>query len=442
MSTPSRSVHVPAVPAVLAVVAVLAAAAVAVLAGACLPAGQLAAQATTPRARRVQSDVRYLASDALEGRLVGTPGYDSAAAYAARELRRLGLRPGGDSGTYFQRWTIAATTATRAANVADRPAYNVVGILPGADRSLRGQAIVVGAHLDHLGVGRFGDPGPDTTAQLHNGADDNASGAAAVLEMARLLTAARPRPARTVVFVLFDAEEEGALGSSWYSDHPAVPMDSTLAMLNLDMVGRLTNRRLLALGALSASEWPSLLDSVNAPYRLDIRASGDGWGASDHSAFFAHKRPVLHFFTDVHSDYHRAADDWDKVDSDGIVEVASLASDLVRRLASRPGPLTFVDAPPPAPPVAGAGGRASLGTIPDMASEPGGVRLQGVRAGTPAEAAGIRAGDVVIGMDRDTIANLQDYFNALARHQPGDRVEVRVRRGDQVLTLPAVLGRR
>jgi len=431
MTTTSRSLPITA-----------AVAAAAVLAGACLPAGRLAAQATTPRAQRVLGDVRYLASDALEGRLVGTAGYDSAAAYAAREMRRLGLRPGGDSGTFFQRWTIAPTTATRAAGVADRPAYNVVGILPGANRGLRGQAIVVGAHLDHLGVGRFGDPGPDTTAQLHNGADDNASGVAAVLEMARLLTAARPRPARSVVFVLFDAEEEGALGSAWYAEHPAVPMDSTLAMLNLDMVGRLTNRRLLALGALSASEWPALLDSVNATYRLDVRASGDGWGASDHSAFFARKRPVLHFFTDVHSDYHRAADDWDKVNADGIVEVASMVSDLARRLAARPGPLTFVDAPPPAPPVAGAGGRPSLGTIPDMASEPGGVRLQGVRAGSPAEVAGVRAGDVLIGMGDRTIANLQDFQNALMSFRPGDRVEVRVRRGDQVLTLPVVLGGR
>lgn len=411
------------------------------LAVASLGAAQLAAQATTPRAQRILDDVRYLASDALEGRLVGTAGNDSAAAYLARELRRLGLRPGGDSGTFFQRWTIQSTTASRAAGVAERPAHNVVAILPGADRRLRGQAIVVGAHFDHLGIGRFGDPGPDTVATLHNGADDNASGTAAALEIARLLSAARPRPARTVVFVFFDAEEEGALGSVRYANNPAVPMDSTLAMVNLDMVGRMQNRRLLALGALSASEWRPLLDSVNAPYRLDVRASGDGWGASDHTSFFARKRPVLHFFTDVHTDYHRAGDDWDKINADGMADVASLASDLVRRLAARPGPLTFVDAPPPAP-VASTGARPSLGTIPDMASEPGGVLLQGVRAGSPAEAAGIRAGDILIGMGTHTIENLQDFQNALSSFHAGDRVEVRVRRGDQTLTLPVVLGGR
>jgi hypothetical protein len=413
------------------------------LAAAPMLAAQLAAQATTPRAQRILDDVKYFASDALEGRLVGTAGSDSAAAYAAREFRRLGLRPGGDSGTFFQRWTIASTTGTRAASVADRPAHNVVAILPGADRRLRGQDIVIGAHFDHLGFGRFGDPGPDTVATLHYGADDNASGTAAVLEMARLLSAARPRPARTIVFVLFDAEEEGALGSVWYANHPAAAMDSTLAMVNLDMVGRLqANRRLLALGALSATEWRPLLDSVNTPYHFDVRATGDGWGNSDQNSFFANKRPVLHFFTDVHSDYHRAADTWDKVNADGMAEIASFAADLVRRLAARPGPMTFVDAPPPAPVAAGSGARPSLGTIPDMASEPGGVLLQGVRAGSAAETAGIRAGDVLLGMGEYPIANLQDFQNALSHFKAGDRVDVRVRRGDQTLTLPVTLGAR
>ena len=413
------------------------------LAAAPLLAAQLAAQATTPRAQRILDDVKYLASDALQGRLVGTPGNDSAAAYLVRELRRLGLRPGGDSGTFYQRWTISSTTATRAANVQDRPAHNVVAILPGADRRLRGQDIVVGAHFDHLGFGRFGDPGPDTVATLHHGADDNASGTAAVLEIARLLSAARPRPARTVVFVLFDGEEEGALGSAWYADHPAVTMDSTLAMVNLDMVGRLqANRRLLALGALSATEWRPLLDSVNAPYHLDVHASGDGWGSSDQMSFFAKKRPVIFLFTDVHADYHRASDTWDKINADGMAEIASFAADVVKRLDARTGPLTFVDAPPPAPVAAGSGARPSLGTIPDMASEPGGVLLQGVRAGGAAETAGIRAGDVILAMGEYTIANLQDLSNALGHFKAGDHVEVRIRRGTETLTLPVTLGGR
>jgi hypothetical protein len=407
-----------------------------------LAAGLSAQQASTPRARRILADDRYLASDALAGRFPGTPGNDSAAAFLARTLRRVGLRPGGDGGTFFQHWTVGNTSGTREAHAVGVGVVNVVGILPGSDRRLAGQDVVIGAHFDHLGRGSFGDPSGDTTGQIHNGADDNASGTAAVLEVARRLAAARPRPARTVVFVFFNAEEEGALGSAWYADHPAMPMDSTLAMVNLDMVGRMRDHRLIALGVRSAAEWQALLDSANAQLHLDLRASGDGWGPSDQSSFFAKKRPVIHFFTDVHEDYHRPTDDWQAINADGIDAVATLATNLVRRLAGRPGPLTFVDAPPPAPPVASTGARPVLGTIPDMASEPGGVLLQGVRAGSPAETAGIRAGDVLVGMGTHPIANLQDFQNALMSFHAGDTVEVRVRRGTEVLPLTVILGGR
>jgi hypothetical protein len=405
-------------------------------------AGLAAQQASTPRAQRILADDRYLASDALEGRFPGTPGNDSAAAYLARELRRLGLRPGGDSGTYFQHWTIGNTSGTRAAHAAGARVVNVVAILPGADPRLAGQDVVVGAHFDHLGRGSFGDPDGDTTHQIHNGADDNASGTAAVLEVARLLTASGPRPARSVVFVLFNAEEEGALGSAWYAGHPSIAMDSTIAMVNIDMVGRMRDHRLLALGVRSATEWPGLLDSANAALHLDLHASGDGWGPSDQASFFAQKRPVIHFFTDVHEDYHRPGDDWQKINADGIADVATLAADLVRRLADRQGPLTFVDAPPPAPVAAAGGARPVLGTIPDMASEPGGVLLQGVRAGSPAEAAGLQAHDILIGMGSHVIANLQDFQNALMSFHAGDTVAVRIRRGAETLTKTVVLGGR
>jgi len=288
-------------------------------------AGLRAQTATSPRAQHIADDIRYLASDALAGRKTGEPGNDSAAAYLARELRRLRLRPAGDSGTYLQHWTVGNSTGTRAAGVAGRATLNVVAILPGADRRLAGQAIVLGAHFDHLGTGRFGSLAPDS-GQIHNGADDNASGTAAVLELARLLSHARPRPARTVVFVLFSGEEEGTLGSAWYADHPAVPMDSTYAYLNFDMVGRLRNGRLLIKGSSTATEWTALLDSVNAGAHFDMHASGDGWGPSDQVSFFAKKRPVLHFFTDLHEDYHRTTDDWQKINVQGFDEVTGFVT--------------------------------------------------------------------------------------------------------------------
>ena len=391
-------------------------------------------------AAAILNDIRYLASDSLDGRLTGSPQNDAAAAYLARRFRSLGLKPGGDGGGFLQHWTVNSTSTTREAGVADRATENVVAILPGRDPRLARQDIVIGAHFDHLGNGPFGSTAHgDSVHLIHHGADDNASGTAGVLEIARLLAARRPRPARTIVFVLFSGEEEGALGSAWYADHPDIAMDSTLAMLNLDMVGRMRDHRLLVLGARSATEWPSLLDSVDAPYHLEVHASGTGWGPSDQNSFYAKQRPVLHFFTDLHPDYHAPADTWDKINADGIETIAHLVADLAGRLAARGTPLTFVNAPPP---VMASGERAYLGSIPDMTSEPGGVKLSGVTAGSPAESGGLKAGDVITGIGGDTIANLNDMQNALVKHHPGDTVAITVRRGDQVVPLTVILGRR
>ncbi|HVO35175.1 MAG TPA: M20/M25/M40 family metallo-hydrolase [Gemmatimonadales bacterium] len=388
---------------------------------------------------RIQDDIRYLASDALDGRLTGYPGNDTAAAYLARRFQALGLKPGGDDGTWLQHWTVGSTAATREAAVAGRGTENVVAILPGRG-SRAGQDVVIGAHFDHLGNGPFASAATGDSAHLiHHGADDNASGTAAVLEIARLLARSRERPERTIVFVLFSGEEEGALGSAWYADHPVIPVDSTLAMINLDMVGRLRDHRLLIQGVKSATEWQPLIDSVNATYGLDVHASGDGWGPSDQSSFFAKHLPVLFLFTDLHADYHRPSDTWEKINESGVATVAAFAADLARRLAGRPRPLTFVDAPLPQ---MASGERAYLGTVPDMTGEPGGVRLSGVRAGSPADLAGIRAGDVIVGIGADTVADLNDFQNALVKHHPGETVEIRVRRGDQTLALAATLGRR
>jgi len=405
----------------------------------------LAAQtATTDRARRVANDVRVLADDSLQGRKLCQPGNTSAARFLAVQLQAAGTRPAGDSGGYFEHWSVGSTTGTREAGVAGCAAENVVGMLPGRG-ALAGQYVIVGGHFDHLGTGRFGSLAPDS-GQVHNGADDNASGTAAVLELARILSreARRDRhPRRTVIFALWSGEEEGALGSAYYAGHLPMPKDSILAYLNFDMVGRLRDGKLLALGARTATEWPALLDSANARFHLDLRASGDGWGPSDHASFTAQQIPVLHFFTDLHEDYHRPSDDADKINADGIVTVADFAATLMRELDGLHGPLTYVNTPPPAPPVAsGDRPRPSLGTIPDMSDEPGGVRLSGVRAGSPADSAGMRGGDILIGLGDRTIANLQDFQAALMAHAAGDRVELRYRRGDQVISVMVTLGGR
>jgi hypothetical protein len=245
------------------------------------------------------------------------------------------------------------------------------------------------------------------------------------------------------VFVAFSGEELGTLGSSYFVQHPVLqPVDSIYAMLNMDMVGRLRGARLLALGAATAKEFPALLDSLNTPPRFDLRASGDGWGPSDHAVFFAARRPVLHFFTDLHEDYHRSTDDWEKINASGLAQVAGFVADLAWTLANRPGPLTFVDAPRPQATAGGSGYGAYLGTIPDMTGSPGGVRITGVRAGSPAEQAGLRAGDVITAIGAKVVANLYDMTDALRSHQPGDTVVIVVKRGGVPQRVTAVLGRR
>jgi hypothetical protein len=401
-----------------------------------------------PEAQRVLADLRYLADDARQGRGLGTRGLEEAGAYIAAQFERIGLLPGGANGGWFQDFTVSPDApAVAHLGLPPTATRNVVGVIPGTSPARRGQVVIVGAHYDHLGLGGPNALDPDSTGAVHNGADDNGSGTVALIEIARRLVGTRPP--RTIVFVAFSGEELGVLGSVYYTKNPVpFPLDSLYAMVNLDMVGRLRDGKLLALGAETATELRGLLDSLNGgpgasngARRFDLRASGDGWGPSDHSSFYAVKRPVVHFFTDLHEDYHRATDDWEKIDVAGVVRVAAFAADLARALADRPEPLTFVDVPRPQLATSGRSS-ASLGTIPDMSESPGGVRLTGVRAGGPGDLAGIRAGDIIVGIGTHTVANLYDMTNALNAHQPGDTVVVTIRRGTEEKQLTAVLGRR
>ena len=401
--------------------------------------GAAVAQDTLPpAARRVLADVRYLADDAREGRGVGTKGIGEAAAYIQAGFARAGLRAS------LQPFTISPDApAVMHTQLGGAATANVVGVLPGTSAALRGEVVVVGAHYDHLGYGGFGALDPDSTGRVHPGADDNASGTAALIEVARLLHGRRP--ARTIVFIAFSGEELGDLGSAYFVKHPLVePVDSIYVMLNMDMVGRLRNERLLALGAATAKEFPDLLDSLNQNevQRFDLNASGDGWQATDVASFFAAKRPVIHFFTGLHEDYHRSTDRWEKINAVGLARVAAFVADVAWTLANRAAPLTFVDAAPPQAMTGGSGYGAYLGTIPDMTSSPGGVRITGVRAGSPAEQAGLKGGDIITAVGVKIVANLYDMTDALRSHQPGDTVVIAVTRADQTLRVTAVLGKR
>ena len=406
---------------------------------ACATAGSGGGATLAPDSLRVRRDIEYLASDKLEGRGTGTAGQDSAAAYAAQRYTTLGLRsyaPG-----FLQHYTARSAMLAHNGGPAELPTQNVVAYVPGSDARLRGEAIVIGAHLDHLGRSTAGALDPEAKDAIRNGADDNASGSAAVLELARLISAKPLR--RSVVFVNFSGEELGLLGSQYFVDHSPVPVDSIVAMLNFDMVGRMRGDSLIVYGVGTAKEMPAALDSANARVGLFIRGLPDGFGPSDHSSFYARNIPVLHFFSNLHEDYHRATDDADKINAAGEVKIIALAERVTREIDRRDSRLTFVRMAAPPPVSAGSGSNVYLGSIPDMAApDIKGLKLTGVRAGSPADSGGIKAGDIIVEFGGKPVEDLQTYSDALYSHQPGDVVDVLVVRGAERVKLRVKLGRR
>ena len=392
-------------------------------------------------ASRIAADVAVLASDAMEGRGTGTAGSDSAAAFIARRFAALGLAPlDGSSGFVLPFEAHAAAFAHAGESFAIR-GRNVVAVVPGTDDALRGRYVVVGAHYDHLGRSPRSALDPQAQDAIRNGADDNASGTAVVLELARRLKAHPAR--RTVVLALFDAEELGLLGSRDFVERPVLPLDSIEAMVNLDMVGRLRDDRLIVFGTGTARELPAIADSANLPESagaLQLSKVPDGLGPSDHASFAGKGIPVLHLFTDVHEDYHRATDDAALLNAAGAARVAAFTERAVRRLADRDARLTrtpgLAVARPRSP---STGARPWLGSMPDMGAAVRGVRLAGVSPGSPAAEAGLREGDVIVAFDGAEVTDLQSYSDLLYARKPGDSVEVTVTRGAERLTTKIVL---
>ena len=388
--------------------------------------------------------VRFLADDALEGRLAGSPGERCAGDWIAARLESLGLRGAGTDGSFFQEVPVPAPGAAANPHAADPHASvtgrNVVALLEGSDPDLRDEIIVIGAHYDHLGLGGGGSLAPGESA-VHNGADDNASGVAALLRAATVLSEG-PRPARSILFMAFTGEESGLLGSAYFARSPTVDLDGARAMFNMDMVGRLEDDPLIVYGVGTASEWTDLVESEAGRAGIEVALQPDGVGPSDHTSFYLRDIPVLHFFTNTHSDYHRPSDDWDRVDAAGIERVAQLVATLARRVATPEIALTLQRGAgqPARAPTSGSG--AWLGTVPDFTPVDRGVLLGGVTAESPADKAGMQKGDILIRLGGQDIADLQGFTDALAAFKPGDEVDIVVLRDGREVQLEAVLGRR
>jgi hypothetical protein len=307
---------------------------------------------------------------------------------------------------------------------------NVVAVLEG-EGPHADETVVVGAHYDHLGRGGSNSAAPGSQ-EIHNGADDNGSGTAALLEVARRL-AGRKLP-RRVVFIAFTGEEQGLLGSAEYVKHPVFPLEKTVAMLNMDMVGRLQDNKVIIEGVDTAKEFDPLLDTLNKGYGFELVRKPGGFGPSDHASFYPKQIPVMHFFTGTHEDYHRPSDDIGKLNVPGMRRIAGLVADAALQLAEAPQRTTYQESKRPA--MGGGGGdRPYFGSIPDFGQNEPGYGISGVTKGSPADKGGLKGGDLIIKLGESRIENLEDFDSALRKFKAGDKVPVIVKRGGQEVKL-------
>ncbi len=325
------------------------------------------------------------------------------------------------------------------------PTKNVVGVLEGAGPHAK-ETVVIGGHYDHLGHGGSGSGSMAMlSTDIHNGADDNASGTTMVLELARRLGARKDPLPRRVVFIAFSGEERGLLGSQYYCEHPLFPLASTVMMINCDMVGRLTRNELTMIGTGTTPGISQLVTALGADAGLTIKQVAgmtDGFGGSDHQSFYTKDVPVLFAFTGVHLDYHRPSDDADRINYQGMGRIADylelIALDIIRRPV-RPAlvkmdahgggpPRGSAGAPSPSPDPARMGSGVTLGTMPDYEYKTGGLKLSDVRPGGPASRAGIKGGDIIVVFGGKPIGTIYDYMESLKGYKPGDQVEVIVKR--------------
>lgn len=326
-------------------------------------------------------------------------------------------------------WTVNGETSVQPQQA---PVRNVIAIRDGSG-TLKDQTLIIGAHFDHLGRGGQGSLDP-TSREIHNGADDNASGTTGLLELARRLG---PKPAensRRILYLAFAGEELGLLGSKHYVEHPLFPLDKTVGMINLDMIGRLEDGRLTVFGAETSPAWDPLLEKANVLSGLLLNRRPEGFGPSDHNTFYTQRIPVLHLFTGTHPDYHRPSDDWEKINVQGVDRIVTLLEGVVSAAAIVPERPPYVQIQGSAV-LERAGNRLHFGSVADFSYSGTGYALLDVAPNSPAARAGLLPRDVIVRIDDQPVNSLADFDRVLANVRAGQTVDVRVRRGEQELLL-------
>jgi hypothetical protein len=322
-----------------------------------------------------------------------------------------------------------------------RQGHNVAGYIEGKDPNLKNHYILIGAHYDHWGWGGSGSLYRGAEPKIHHGADDNASGTAAVLELAEKFASIKDNLKRSIIFMTFSGEELGLLGSNYFTEHSPVPMDRIDAMINLDMVGRLNaDKNLIVYGTGTSSNWKKILNEFNKNYSFKLTFNDEGYGPSDQSSFYGENIPVLFFFTGTHPDYHRPSDTADKINSTGEESITKYVYQVAESIDENPEKPNYINVPRKN------SGRMAfrvyVGTIPDYASQVDGLKLTGVSESGPAQKAGLKGGDIIIEFGGKKISNIYDYTYALGDFSPGDIVDVVVMRKGEKKTFKVELGAR
>ena len=388
------------------------------------------AQAQQIDAVKVKTHISFLASDDLNGRGTGTADEKKAAEYIAKQFAEIKLQPKGEKGTYLQGYEFTepanphATTDTAGKK---RTLTNVIGFLDNGAK----QTIVIGGHYDHLGLGHDGNSlDANPKEKIHNGADDNASGTAGVIELARYYSNNNKKELYNFLFICFSGEELGLFGSKQYCENPVVPLNDVNMMINMDMIGRLepTSRKLMIYGVGTAPEFVNLIASIKTT--MNIMTDSAGVGPSDQTSFYLKDIPVLHFFTGQHSDYHKPSDDVDKVNIEGEKEVLEFIVNTISEIEKLPK-LKFLktrSAKSDTPAF-----KVTLGIMPDYMFSGIGVHIDGVTEGKPAFKAGLLKGDVVVKLGEHTVTDMNSYMKALSMFKKGDTTKVKALRGNDLI---------
>jgi hypothetical protein len=383
--------------------------------------------------------IRFLSDDDLKGRGLGMKELDRAAEYIAQQFRNAGLAPAGDeAGSYFQTWEDQDT---------DNPGHmitmtNVIGVIPGHKPEWEKQRVVIGAHYDHLGQG-FAGARKENKGKIHPGADDNASGVAVLIELARGL-AKELKPERSIVFAAFTGEEAGKKGSKYYmANRKREPVKQSVGMLNLDTVGRMQQNKIFVLGADSAKEWVHIFRGAGYLAGVEVKPVAAELDSSDQKSFQEAGVPAVQLFTGPHEDYHRPTDTIEKINPAGLVKVASLVKEAVEYLAQREQPLTRnAGLSMRTEPETKRERKVTFGIIPDFTYEGKGCRVSGVVQGSPAEVGGLKEGDIIIRINAMDVQRLKDLSDILKSLKPGDRASVVfLRNGKEITAESAVVER-